>query len=249
MKALLFVLLAAALAASCVTSVQAGRLDGEDDGSGSGGNQTANQTSTTTTSTATTTTSATTGTTVIQAQATGNSSLIGKEVLLFFSDERLYGFAQPSKESRRLGNEFDFHIVPLKGQNITYKLLFDNDPVTLNNGQKSDTTSKAKAEHLEVPALRRTKMVVELKIEGKTYEIDYGLIRLRTLADVEGDSEDDELEDEISRQIRTFTSGQFTWYTIQVGAVSLGAIMLGIYAGVNKAREAEEQEETYVVGF
>lgn len=220
-------LLVCGLVALSVPSMQAGRLDPEDDGAAQG-NQTTNQTA--------------------PSAVRVTNGTAARDVVVFFTDERLYGFAKPRDSPRRLGNQFDLYIIPVNSS-VDYRFLVDDEPVKLASGAKSGHADGIVIEHLSLPNLRRAHLQVEVTRNNQTQVLDYGFVRLRTLADLADDADDAGIEDAIKRQLRVFTSGDWTWYTLKVGAISLAAILLGIFAGVNRAREAEEGEMSYVVGY
>jgi|ERR1051325_9795427 hypothetical protein len=216
-------LLAIGLFVLGLPSLQAGRLDPEPEAQGST-NQTLNET----------------------RAPSSNGTAAG--VLVFFTDEHLYGFAKPSEAPRRLGNQFDLYLIPLNGS-IDYRFLVDDEPVKLSSGTTNGHADSVAIEHLSLPNLRRAHLQIEVTRNNQTRILDYGFVRLRTLADLANDADENAIEDAIKRQLRVFTSGDWTWYTLKVGAISLTAILLGIFAGVNRAREAEESEQSYVVGY
>jgi hypothetical protein len=170
------------------------------------------------------------------------------DVLVFVTDEQVYGFAQPSPDLKRLGSTFHVYLVP-RNASIQYRILIDEVPQRLGNNQTQRRIQDATMESLALPGLRTAKLQIEVQRGNQTQVLDYGSIRFRNQSDLAGDVKGNAIQHAIQQQLRIFTDSQFTWWTIRWGLVGLAAIALGLYGGFQMGREREEHEEIKTLGL
>lgn len=199
--------------------------DGGNSTSGSGGNQTVN------------------GTSLPQTMYAGDIEVI-------VTDGTLYGFNQDAtSRNYRLGAHFNVYLINWGGGNYTYRVLVDELPMELANGEKKATTDEPSKERFELDNLRRVKLAVEITRGNSSAPevLEWDRIRLRSVRDLSNDADDDTIDDALRDTIRQFTDGEWTWYNIRAALVLLGAVAFAVFSGKQRGREKEENEEPELI--
>lgn len=184
----------------------------------------------------------------------GNETVDGvrgfaEEVIVCFSDNFLYGFCSPvTDRSKRLGNIFSVYLAPTNGS-VGVRVVVDEVPLEFSNGNTTIEVSEPLEHEFTIPNLRRAELVVELVRGNQTQFLEYGNIRFRDMAGVMDDARDDKVTDIIEEEIRKFTPAQWALFNIKLHGVVILALIIALYAGVQKGREEEQHEEPTTIGF
>lgn len=170
------------------------------------------------------------------------------EVWVFITDDVLYGFSDAEgSRTKRLGNVFNVYAYAGNGT-ASIRVLFDDVPLKFEDGSKQATFEGLEKFHFEVSNIRRIELTVEITRGEEVEILDYGRVRIRKMASVAQDAEDDILEDAIEQTLRIFTPSQWTLLVLKQGAVYVAALMLGLFAGIQRGRQKEESEMPYIMG-